>query len=120
MSTREVLERFREAGLDALSGGGAEILNEEVRRVITPYKFNVEAWLRIQEEAHRVGLMSNATMLYGHIEKPRHIVEHVFAIKEVQERTHGILLFIPIKFVPWNTKLYKDAWLRDQRRRSMM
>ncbi len=50
MSTREVLERFREAGLDALSGGGAEILNEEVRRVITPYKFNAETWLRIQEE----------------------------------------------------------------------
>ncbi|GAB6947846.1 CofH family radical SAM protein [Vulcanisaeta sp. JCM 16161] len=112
MSTREVLERFREAGLDALSGGGAEILNEEVRRVITPYKFNAETWLRIQEEAHRVGLMSNATMLYGHIEKPRHIVEHVFAIKEVQERTHGILLFIPIKFVPWNTKLYRDGLVK--------
>ncbi len=55
MSTREVLERFREAGLDVLSGGGgAEILNEEVRRVITPYKFNAETWLRIQEEAHRL------------------------------------------------------------------
>ncbi|ADY01562.1 MAG: CofH family radical SAM protein [Vulcanisaeta sp.] len=112
MSTREVLTRLREAGLDALSGGGAEILNEEVRRVITPYKFNAETWLRIQEEAHRVGLMSNATMLYGHIEKPSHIVEHVFAIKEVQEKTHGILLFIPIKFVPWNTKLYKDGLVK--------
>lgn len=56
--------------------------------------------------------MSNATMLYGHIEKPRHIVEHIFAIKEVQERTHGILLFIPIKFVPWNTKLYRDGLVK--------
>ncbi len=121
MSTREVLERFKAAGLDVLSGGGgAEILNEEVRRVITPYKFNAETWLRIQEEAHRVGLMSNATMLYGHVEKPNHIVEHVFAIREVQERTHGILLFIPIKFVPpWNTKLYRMVWSRGPRRRSM-
>ncbi len=53
--------------------------------------------------------MTNATMLYGHVERPSHIIEHVFAIREVQERTHGILMFIPIKFVPWNTRLFRDG-----------
>lgn len=109
MSTREVLERFKESGLDVLSGGGAEILSEDVRRIITPYKFDAEAWLRIQREAHDVGLRTNATMLYGHIEEPHHIVDHVLAIKRLQEETGGVLMFIPIKFVPWNTKLFRDG-----------
>nr|KJR72001.1 MAG: radical SAM protein [Vulcanisaeta sp. AZ3] len=109
MSTREVLERFREAGLDVLSGGGAEILSEDIRRIITPYKFNAETWLRVQREAHEVGLRTNATMLYGHIEETHHIIDHVLAIKRLQEETGGVLIFIPIKFVPWNTKLLKDG-----------
>ncbi|MFP3301424.1 MAG: CofH family radical SAM protein [Caldivirga sp.] len=112
MSTREVLDRFRNAGLDALSGGGAEILSEDVRRVITPYKFNAETWLKISMEAHELGLKTNSTMLYGHIEAPQHIVNHIFSIRELQEKTHGILLFIPIKFVPWNTKLYRDGLVK--------
>ena len=112
MSTREVLERFKLAGLDALSGGGAEILSEDVRRIITPYKFNAEAWLRISHEAHELGLKSNATMMYGHVEKPHHIIDHLYSIKELQEETNGILLFIPIKFVPWNTKLYRDGLVK--------
>ncbi|MGC8542628.1 MAG: CofH family radical SAM protein [Vulcanisaeta sp.] len=113
MSTREVLERFRKAGLDLLSGGGAEILSEDVRRVITPYKFNAETWLRVQREAHEVGLRTNATMLYGHIERPHHIVHHVFAIRRLQEETGGVLLFIPIRFVPWNTRLFRDGIVRE-------
>ncbi|MFP3215656.1 MAG: CofH family radical SAM protein [Vulcanisaeta sp.] len=109
MSSREVLERLKNAGLDVLSGGGAEILSEDVRRVITPYKFDASTWLRIQREAHEVGIYTNATMLYGHIEQPHHIVEHVMAIKRLQEETGGVLMFIPIKFVPWNTRLFKDG-----------
>lgn len=112
MSTKETLERLKASGLDALSGGGAEILSEDVRRIITPYKFNAEAWLRITMEAHEVGLKTNATMMYGHVERPHHIVDHVFAIREVQEKTHGVMLFIPIKFVPWNTKLLRDGIVR--------
>ncbi|MCG2866128.1 MAG: CofH family radical SAM protein [Vulcanisaeta sp.] len=109
MSSREVLERLKVAGLDVLSGGGAEILSEDVRKIITPYKFDANTWLRIQKEAHEVGLHTNATMLYGHIEQPHHIVEHVMAIKRLQEETGGVLMFIPIKFVPWNTRLLKDG-----------
>ncbi|MGC8696724.1 MAG: radical SAM protein [Conexivisphaera sp.] len=109
MSYREVLGRLRDAGMDAMSGGGAEILDEEVRRVITPYKFNAEAWLRVQEEAHSLGIPTNATMLYGHIEEPRHIVKHISEIRDLQRKLHGVLTFIPVKFMPWNTQLHRDG-----------
>ena len=109
MSYREVLGRLRDAGMDALSGGGAEILDEEIRRVITPYKFNAEAWLRVQEEAHSLGMPTNATMLYGHVEEPRHIVKHLSEVRELQRKLHGVLTFIPIKFVPWNTRLHREG-----------
>jgi CofH subfamily radical SAM domain protein len=112
MGYREVLGRLRDAGMDAMSGGGAEILDEGVRRVITPYKFDADAWLRVQEEAHELGIPTNATMLYGHIEGYRHIVKHISEIRDLQRRLHGILTFIPIKFVPWNTQLYRDGLVK--------
>ena len=107
MSPRELLDRLRAAGLDAIAGGGAEIFSEEVRKVVSPFKLSGEEWLRLAELAHSMGIPSNATMLYGHVEEPRHIVEHLLKIREVQERTRGFRLFIPVKFVPWNTELYR-------------
>jgi CofH subfamily radical SAM domain protein len=112
MSYREVLDRLRRAGMDALSGGGAEILDDGVRRVIAPYKFDAEKWLRVQEEAHEVGIPTNATMLYGHIEEPRHIVEHISKVRDLQRKLRGVLTFIPVKFVPWNTELMRDGLVR--------
>ena len=109
MSPRELLDRLRAAGLDAIAGGGAEIFSEEVRRVVSPLKLSGEEWLRLAELAHSMGIPSNATMLYGHVEEPRHIVEHLLKIREVQERTRGFKLFIPVKFVPWNTELYRSG-----------
>ena len=105
MSWREVLSRWKEAGLDAISGGGAEIFAEEVRKVVAPYKISGEEWVEIAELAHKMGIPSNATMLYGHVEKEEHVVDHIFRVKELQERTGGILLFIPVKFNPENTEL---------------
>ena len=105
VSRREVLSRWKEAGLDAISGGGAEIFAEEVRRVVAPYKISGEEWLEIAELAHKMGIPSNATMLYGHVEKEEHVVDHIFRVKELQERTGGLLLFIPVKFNPENTEL---------------
>jgi CofH subfamily radical SAM domain protein len=112
MSYRETLSRLRDAGMDAMSGGGAEILDEGIRRAITPYKFDAEAWLRVQEEAHSIGMPTNATMLYGHVEEPRHIVGHISQIRDLQRRLHGVLTFIPIKFMPWNTKLQREGLVR--------
>ncbi|MGC8969017.1 MAG: CofH family radical SAM protein [Conexivisphaera sp.] len=111
-SYREVLSRLRDSGMDALSGGGAEILDEGVRRRITPYKLDAGAWLRIQEEAHRLGMPTNATMLYGHVEEPRHIVGHISQVRDLQRRLHGVLTFIPIKFMPWNTRLLREGAVR--------
>lgn len=105
-SVREVLSRWRDAGLDAISGGGAEIFSDEVRKIVAPYKISGVEWLKIAEIAHELGIPSNATMLYGHVESPRHVVDHLFKIKELQEKTNGLLLFIPVKFNPANTELY--------------
>jgi len=107
MSPREILERLRDAGLDAIAGGGAEIFSNDVRKIIAPNKLSGEEWLKLAELAHSMGIPSNATMLYGHVEEPRHIIEHLVKIREVQERTRGFKLFIPVKFVPWNTELMR-------------
>lgn len=106
MSWREVLSRWKEAGLDAISGGGAEIFAEDVRRAISPYKISGEEWVKIAAVAHELGIPSNATMLYGHVEREEHVVDHIFRIKELQEKTGGLMLFIPVKFNPQNTELY--------------
>ncbi|MEM1598219.1 MAG: CofH family radical SAM protein [Pyrobaculum sp.] len=109
VSRREVLARWKEAGLDAISGGGAEIFAEEVRRVVSPHKISGEEWIEIAKLAHELGIPSNATMLYGHVEEPRHVVDHIFCIRELQEKTGGLLLFIPVKYNPLNTELFKKG-----------
>ncbi len=113
MSIREVLERLKDAGLDAMPGGGAEILNHDVMKVIAPAK-DPDEWLRVMEEAHKLGIRTNATMLYGHIEKPEHIIEHLFKIRRLQEKTGGFLTFILLKFKPWNTELYRKGLVNDE------
>ncbi len=113
MSVKEVLERLKEAGLDAMPGGGAEILDEEVLRVIAPAKDPSE-WLNTMRIAHEVGIRTNATMLYGHIEKPEHIIRHLLRIRELQEKTGGFLTFIPLKFKPNNTELYAKGLVKSE------
>ena len=103
--TRELLAEFRDAGLGSLPGGGAEILHPEVRDQICEHKAGPEAWIRIHREAHRLGLRSNATMLYGHIEKPWHRIDHLIRLRELQDETGGFQTFIPLAFHPDNTKL---------------
>ncbi|ACB39177.1 CofH family radical SAM protein [Pyrobaculum neutrophilum] len=107
MSVREVLSRWKEAGLDAISGGGAEIFADEVRKVVAPHKISGEEWLRVAEVAHELGIPSNATVLYGHVEAVEHLVDHIFRVRELQEKTGGLLLFIPVKFNPLNTELHR-------------
>ena len=112
MSYKEVIERLKEAGMDVISGGGAEIFNPEVRKVIAPNKVPGDEWLRIIEIAHELGMPSNATILYGHIEKPIHVAEHLVKIRELLRKTGKILLFIPLKFSPWNTELYRRGYVK--------
>lgn len=103
--TRDILAEFQEAGLGSLPGGGAEIFHPDVRDRICEHKADAAAWLRIHREAHQLGLRSNATMLYGHIEEPRHRIDHLCRLRELQDETGGFQTFIPLAFHPDNTKL---------------
>src|SRR6516164_9246076 len=103
--TRDILAEFKNVGLGSLPGGGAEIFHPEVRDIICEHKADADAWVRIHREAHELGLRSNATMLYGHIEKPRHRIDHLIRLRELQDETGGFQTFIPLAFHPDNTKL---------------
>lgn len=105
LSLQDTLEALKEAGLDSIPGGGAEIFNEEVRNKLCPEKIGGNRWLEIMEEAHNLGIRSNATMLYGHIEKYEHRIEHMLRLRELQDRTGGFQAFIPLSFHPMNTRL---------------
>ncbi len=105
LSFEEVLKVLKEAGLDSLPGGGAEILTERVRKRISPAKCTVEEWLQIHETAHKLGMRSTATMMFGHYEGDEDIVEHLSRIRELQDKTGGFTAFIPWTFMPGNTKM---------------
>src|SRR6266436_4752320 len=103
--TRELLAEFKEAGLGSLPGGGAEIFHPDVRDKICEHKADADSWIRIHREAHGLGLRSNATMLYGHIEEARHRVDHLIRLRQLQDETGGFQTFIPLAFHPDNTGL---------------
>jgi aminodeoxyfutalosine synthase len=105
ISPREVLERLKDAGMDSLPGGGAEIFSDRVRRIICDHKITGEQWLEIARTAHRLGLNSNCTMLYGHIETEEDRVDHLIKLRELQDDTAGFVTFIPLAFHPANTPL---------------
>jgi aminodeoxyfutalosine synthase len=101
----ETVEDLIEAGLDAVPGGGGEIFSEGVRRKLCPDKISGEEYLEIHKLVHRMGLKSNATMLFGHIETYTDRVEHLLKLREAQDETGGFQAFIPLTFHPWNTSL---------------
>lgn len=105
LPTAEIIAKLRQAGLDSIPGGGAEILVNEVRSRVSPNKCSADAWLRIMEEAHAQGLRTTATMMFGHEEEARHRLEHLFAVRASQDRTGGFTAFIPWTFQPGNTNI---------------
>ncbi len=105
ISVRETLEKLRDAGMDSLPGGGAEIFSDRVRRIICDHKITGEQWLEVAREAHQLGLHSNCTMLYGHIETEEDRVDHLDKLRTLQDETHGFVTFIPLAFHPDNTPL---------------
>ncbi len=105
MSVRQVLARLKYAGLDSLPGGGAEILDDEVRRVICPKKASSQEWIEVMETAHSLGMPTNATMLYGHVETIEQRIRHLLTLREIQDRTGGFQAFVSFPFHPENTAL---------------
>jgi len=101
----DVLARLIAAGLDSIPGGGAEILSERVRQLTAPRKCSADEWIGVMEEAHRQGLRTTATMMFGHVETVAERLEHLRRLRELQDRTGGFTAFIPWPFQPDNTVL---------------
>jgi FO synthase len=106
LSIREWLIGLREAGLDTIPGTAAEILDDEVRWVLTKGKLPTSMWIEIVTTAHEVGLRSSSTMMYGHVDSPRHWIGHLNVLREIQDRTGGFTEFVPLPFVHQNSPLY--------------
>lgn len=110
LSLKQTISRLKQAGLDAVPGGGAEIFDSRVRNKICPEKISARRWLQVHEELHKAGVQSNATMLYGHIEKFEHRVDHLKRLRALQDRSKGFAAFIPLAFHPRNTRLDYDHY----------
>jgi len=108
LSTEEALRRLVAAGLDSIPGGGAEILSDRVRQVIGIAKGTTAEWLSVMETAHRLGMKTTATMMFGHVETLEERVEHLLHLRDLQDRTHGFTAFIGWTFQPTNTAMAGD------------
>ena len=105
ISIRETLQRLKNAGMDSMPGGGAEIFSDRVRRIICDHKIDGSEWLDVARTAHKLGLNSNCTMLYGHVETEEDRVDHLVKLRSLQDETRGFVTFIPLAFHPDNTAL---------------
>ena len=108
-STKEILSRLKDAGLQSIPGAGAEILVDTVKDIISPKKISSADWIRIMDEAHSLGIPGSATMMYGHVEKNQDIVDHFYKIVQLQEKTKGFMAFIPWNFEPNNTLMKEQG-----------
>ncbi len=108
LKTREVIKRLINAGLDSIPGGGAEILVDDVRDKIAPKKCTSDEWLGVMNEAHRLGLKTTATMMFGHVESYEDRLQHMIVVRELQDKTGGFTAFIPWTFQPRNTELAEN------------
>ena len=113
-SVKEILSRLKTAGLDTMPGGGAELFHPDIRDKIVRGKCSGDEWIDTIQQAHNLGIKSNITMLYGHIEKPNHIIDHLIKIREIQKKTGGFITFIPLKFSLDNTELEKNGLITQE------
>ncbi len=112
ISVEEFLRRLRDAGLGSLPGTAAEVLDEEVRAILCPDKVNTDQWLQVIETAHRVGLGTTATIMFGHVDRPIHWARHLLRIRDLQARTGGFTEFVPLPFVAAEAPLYRKGKAR--------
>ncbi|MBI4824159.1 MAG: dehypoxanthine futalosine cyclase [Nitrospirae bacterium] len=107
LTIRETLRLLRSSGLDSIPGGGAEVLSDRIRSIISPRKIKSGQWLKVMEDAHRLGMRTTATMMFGSVEKPEDIIMHLNSIRRLQDETRGFTAFIPWPFQPGNTEYAK-------------
>ncbi|MFN2357594.1 MAG: cyclic dehypoxanthinyl futalosine synthase [Desulfotignum sp.] len=108
LSVADTITRLKNAGLDSIPGGGAEILCDEIRQKVSPNKCSTAAWLEVMRQAHMAGIRSSATMMFGHLETEAHIIQHLDRIRSLQDETGGFTAFIPWTFQPQNTRIQKE------------
>jgi FO synthase len=113
LAPRAVFERLREAGLDSTPGTAAEVLHDGVRERISPNKLPVARWVEVIEASHAVGLRSTVTVMFGHIEEPWELAEHMRVVRELQERTGGFTEFVPLSFIPFHTLLGRTHGIEE-------
>ena len=105
LSLEEVLRQLKQAGLDALPGGGAEVFSERVRKALFPFKIGAPRWLQIHKAAHQLGIPTNSTLLYGHMETHEERVDHMLKLRELQDETRGFMSFIPLAYQVGKTRV---------------
>ncbi|NRA01346.1 MAG: 5-amino-6-(D-ribitylamino)uracil--L-tyrosine 4-hydroxyphenyl transferase CofH [Myxococcales bacterium] len=108
MSLRDYLAMLRDEGLGTIPGTAAEILDDEVRKIISPRKLMTDRWVEIVTTAHEVGLRSSSTLMYGHIESPHHIAGHLDLLRSIQKQTGGFTEFVPLGFIHHETQLFNE------------
>ncbi len=108
-SLNKTIQLLQEAGLDSIPGGGAEILSDRIREIVSPKKIGSRQWLKVMEEAHKLGMKTTATMMFGSVEGPQDIIDHLEAVRKLQDKTGGFTAFIPWSFQPTNTELQQSA-----------
>ena len=105
----DFIGRLKDVGHDTFPGTAAEILVEEVRKIIAPRKMPTEAWIRIVKKAHLAGMRTTSTIMYGHVDKPHHWATHIGILRDIQKETGGFTEFVPLRFIPWNTRLFRNS-----------
>jgi aminodeoxyfutalosine synthase len=110
LTHEEVLRELKDAGLGSLPGGGAEVFADRVRRLVAPGKESPEIWFHVHDAAHRLGIPTHCTMLYGHVETYEERVDHFLRLRDQQDKTGGFLAFIPLAFHPENTVFERRGW----------
>jgi FO synthase len=113
LEPRRVFHRLREAGLDSTPGTAAEVLHDGVRERISPNKLPVARWVEIIEACHAEGIRSTVTVMFGHIEEPWELAEHMRVVRELQERTGGFTEFVPLSFIPFHTLLGRTHGIEE-------
>ncbi|RLI29274.1 MAG: 7,8-didemethyl-8-hydroxy-5-deazariboflavin synthase subunit CofH, partial [Candidatus Hecatellales archaeon] len=112
VSVEEALKALREAGLDSMPGTAAEILDDEVRAVLCPRKLNVERWVEVVKTAHRLGIPTTSTMMYGHVDSARHRAQHLNLLRNLQKQTGGFTEFVPLSFIHPQAPIYLKGLAR--------
>ncbi|MGP6219712.1 cyclic dehypoxanthinyl futalosine synthase [Caldiplasma sukawensis] len=112
MELEDVLRELRDSGLETIPGAGAEIFDDEVRKILRRPRGSGEQWLNVMETAHKMGIKSSATMMFGHVENSYHRADHLYRLVELQQKYHGFLSFTPWNFEPGNTELEREGYVK--------